>query len=97
MFPDRELENHLRKVGGLPAAPEEGEDVRGMPLPGEQDVIDAQAEQDSQEEDPPVEKRLDQPPPVIINNVVPIASGRDFVYNDDGLLIGYRDVAAGGQ
>lgn len=32
MFPDRELENHLRKQAGLPLAPEDGED---MDNPGE--------------------------------------------------------------
>lgn len=36
LFPDRELENHLREVAGLPPAPEEGEDMRtpARPAPG---------------------------------------------------------------
>jgi hypothetical protein len=34
LFPDRELENHLRKVAGLPPAPEEGEDIRAESPPG---------------------------------------------------------------
>lgn len=37
MFPDRELENHLREAGGLPPAPEEGSedyDLRQGAMPG---------------------------------------------------------------
>lgn len=30
MFPDRELENHLRKLAGLPLAPEDGEEMGDM-------------------------------------------------------------------
>ena len=30
LFPDRDLENHLRKIAGLPPAPEEGDDERAI-------------------------------------------------------------------
>ncbi|SCM71547.1 conserved hypothetical protein [uncultured Pleomorphomonas sp.] len=36
MFPDRDLENHLRKRAGLPPAPEEGEDMRTPDMPDDQ-------------------------------------------------------------
>lgn len=34
MFPDRELENHLRKTAGLPLAPDDGEDIPDPGAPG---------------------------------------------------------------
>ena len=39
MFPDRELENHLRNVAGLPPAPEESADD-----PGDQGLPDSESE-----------------------------------------------------
>ena len=47
LFPDRELENHLRNAAGFPAAPEEGEDDMPTPeLPAEGDPAAAGAHAD---------------------------------------------------
>jgi hypothetical protein len=47
LFPDRELENHLRNAAGFPAAPEEGEDNMPTPeLPAEGDPAAAGAHAD---------------------------------------------------
>lgn len=50
MFPDRELENHLRKRAGLPPAPEEGEDMRTPSMPSPDDPAATDAEQMDEED-----------------------------------------------
>jgi hypothetical protein len=40
LFPDRELENHLRDVAGLPPAPEDGEDERIVPGQPDPNAVD---------------------------------------------------------
>lgn len=90
LFPDRELENHLRDMAGFPQAPEDGSDMLkdpGVPVTG--------AEPESSEEEPVVEKRGDSAP-VIINNVVPpIPFEKRFIYDERGLLIGMKEVGDG--
>ena len=86
LFPDRELENHLRELAGFPKAPEDGEILEDQGLPGDETT------EDVTQEEPAVEKRREEP--TIINNVVQLATERQFVYNEDGLLVGYKDVRA---
>jgi hypothetical protein len=85
MFPDRELENHLRDMAGFPQAPEDAAD-----MPGDQGVVADTPEVLDTNTDTEVEKRFE---PIIINNVVPLAAvERQFIYDDAGRLSGYKDV-----
>ena len=42
MFPDRELENHLRDIAGLPPAPEDGSNMPDVPMPGQRGQMPGQ-------------------------------------------------------
>lgn len=52
MFPDRELENYLRKAGGLPPAPESGDELGPMPMQRTRGKADDEAEEVDEEAGP---------------------------------------------
>lgn len=78
MFPDRELENHLRELAGLPLAPEDGIDgdlaAEGEPPEDTPPPADEELE--------PAEKRLASPPKRV---------HKKLIYNSDGLLVGVEE------
>lgn len=79
MFPDRELENHLRELAGLPLAPEDGPDDLsvGLPEDAEPEVLPAPAEE-------PMEKRSS-----------PRRIHKKLIYDSAGLLTAVEETELG--
>lgn len=63
LFPDRELENHFRKLADFPPAPEEGEDMR-TPYPPGTDPNDPYAENPDNPAGPPADSTDDKKPAI---------------------------------
>lgn len=76
MFPDRELENHLRKLAGLPAAPEDQEGS-----------ADPMAEMPGMEQEPLRPVPPDKPEPEVMEKRATRVHKR-LIYDDAGVLQG---------
>lgn len=101
LFPDRELENHLRKMAGLPMAAEEGGDIEV----GSPDEMEPEEEVEAPEPEPP-EEQIEPDEPVEMSKLR-VVGGRDvdfvvrknLIYDDRGVLIAVeeRRLAAGDE
>lgn len=83
MFPDRELENHLRELAGLPLAPEDGLDGMDAGLPEDEEEQPQRLPAPQEEE--PMEKRKSAPRRV----------HKKLIYDSAGLLIGVEETELG--
>ncbi|CAB4179998.1 hypothetical protein UFOVP1040_21 [uncultured Caudovirales phage] len=91
LFPDRELENNLREMAGLPPGPEESEDGAGdLGAPGQTGpdlqaaLAQVIAQQGKKPEGDPNAPPGDKQPPVEKSR--PAKIRKDFIYGNDGLI-----------